>query len=101
MQRVDEIAQAGLDHKSGIDRPDIRQPVDAEQDRRSQVDQQHPPAERRGPKSLPLAGDKQDQRQQNEGPDDAVRDQLDGRDGLQPLPIDREDTPCQICTNPV
>ncbi|KAG1534558.1 hypothetical protein G6F50_015530 [Rhizopus delemar] len=39
-QRIDEVAQAGLDHMPGIDRPDVQAPVEGDGQARYQQDRQ-------------------------------------------------------------
>jgi hypothetical protein len=85
--------EAGLDDEVRVDAPYIDQPVDGEQDRRNGIRSDSGAVEGRALKSAPLPREGQEERQQDEGPGDAVADDLDGADGVDLLPVDGENAP--------
>ena len=92
-QRIDEVAQAGFHHMSGVHRPDVQAPVEADhragqaeqpEGARHRADLPHP--------VQPLAYGQQHE-QQHRAPHDAVGDDLVRRHLLEQMPVQREQAP--------
>lgn len=93
-QRIDEIAEAGFDHVVVGDRPDIDQPVGAEQHGRQHEAEEYPRLEHHV-QPFPLAPQHQHDEQETERPQHAVRQDLHGGHVTQRVEINGEQAPAE------
>ncbi len=78
---------------AAVDRIDVEQPVGSDQDRGHEQHRQRLAAANRLANLAPGPGDRDEQDQHQQRPDDAVRDDVDRGDRLKPFEIDRHDAP--------
>ena len=96
--RDQKVAEAALDDLTGLNAPDIDQPIHGEQGRAHQVDPPIPWGSQRGPEGRPLSAGDEDREQESEGPDVPVGDQLDRVDRSQQAPEQGYDTPEEVAS---
>jgi hypothetical protein len=93
-ERVDEVAEGGLDRVAAVHGVDVGAPVDRD-DRRGDREEREPAwAHVLHPPPVPAGGE--DDADDDERPDDAVREDLDRTGRLQQRPVQREQTPQDI-----
>jgi hypothetical protein len=93
-QRVDEVTQAGLDHVVVVDRPDIDQPVQTQQHSRGDETAEHARLAQHGEPG-PLLAHRQHDHQEQQRPQHAVRQDLQGRHFADGMEIQGEQAPAQ------
>lgn len=93
-QRIDEIAEAGFDHVVVGDRPDIHQPVGAEQQGGQHEAEEHARLAHHV-QPFPLAPQHQHDQQEAERPQHAVRQDLQWRHAVQRVEINGEQAPAE------
>ena len=96
-QGINKVSQAGFDDEIGIDRPDVNQPIDPDQDSGGQIYTEDTRLEGCLPESLELPGGEDEAEQHEIGPGDTVADHLHGTHLVEPFPVDREKPPQNIC----
>ena len=96
-QRIDIIAQAGLYEAIGVDRPDIQQPIPAHDEGRKCENEQGGVVFQSILEFLPAPHDNNQRHQKEKRPDHAVQYDLQGRNRVQRLPVNRTDPPDQKC----
>ena len=95
-ERVEIIAKAASEDVPAVDRIDVQHPVDADQ-RCGSKEQHHRPAfARRLSHFRPAAGDREQECEHRDRPQHTLSDDIDRRDCLQQLEVDREDAPQTI-----
>ncbi len=87
-QRVDVVAEAGIQHMAVVDGPDEQQPVAADGDRGKRQGEQHFWLAQHRLHLVPLAPCQGEYHQQHAGPDHPVGQDFGGRDGRDGLEID-------------
>ncbi len=92
-QRVDEVAEGGLDDVPGVHGPDVDAPVDGD-DRRGDRDQGEPARlSQQLAEPGPAAHDEQGGAHEEQGPDHPVGEDLHGARGLEERPEQRDEPP--------
>jgi hypothetical protein len=94
-QRIDEIAEAGIDHAVMVDRPDIEAPVNRQQQRAGGEACQHLRLPRHRGQPRPLAPPQQHRGQEKQRPGHPVRQDFLRRYAAQRLEIEWKQAPCQ------
>ncbi len=95
-QRVDEVAEAGLEQAPGVDRPDEDQPVAAGEQRGEREQGEQAGLPQHGAHAFEAAGEAQrgqHQREQQRRPQHAVGDDLEGRHAAEGAEVERRQTP--------
>lgn len=95
-KRVDVITEAGLDNAVVIDRPDVGEPVDRQQQRCNRVHAQCPTLPPRQPQPARFAPQRHQQGQEPERPHNPMSQDLCRRHGLDRLPVQRQHPPHPI-----
>ena len=94
-QGIDVVAQAGLEHAPGGDRPDEDQPVDRDDQRGEHEQQARAPIGQRPCDHRPVARQGDQPGEQDHRPDDPVRQHLEQRHVADRLEVDRDAAPEQ------
>jgi hypothetical protein len=95
-QRRDEIAEAGRHHVAVDHGPDEDQPVRHHQQARHQQPHYRAQGQAQAPPERLAVPQQQETGQHGDGPQDSVRNDLDGRGRVDQLEVDRQQAPVEI-----
>ena len=94
-QRIDEVAEAGVDDVAIVDRPDIDEPVGRQQQRAGDEAGQHAGLRFSAAQPVPLAAHGQHDGQEQQRPQHAVRQDFQRRHLADGVEVQREQAPAQ------
>ena len=92
-QRIDEVAQAGLDHVAGVDRPDVQAPVERDQHAAERQRRQRARLRGQPPQPAPAIAQQQPADHQQRAPHHPVGHDLQRRHRLEQVPVHRHHPP--------
>ncbi len=100
-QRVDEVAEAGLDDRAVVDGPDVQAPVDGDHRGGQGGQAQLAGPAQQLPYPAPAAHGQQQGADDGQGPHHAVGEDLDGPGGLEERPEEGDQAPYPVCAESV